>query len=63
MFVITKPQCAQPETRERSDLQQQYRPIGIGAVAAAVSIRLRPPEGGSSAAAPADERVTDSMAA
>jgi len=29
---------ARPESGERSDLRRQYRPIGIGAVAAALTV-------------------------
>ena len=38
MFRLDESGSARRESRERPDLEQQYRPIGIGAVAAALSV-------------------------
>lgn len=38
MFRRERPDTAPTESDERPDLKRQYRPIGIGAVAAALSV-------------------------
>jgi hypothetical protein len=66
MSILQEAKNARLATRERPDLSRQYRPIGIGAVAAALSATGRSTadnSNGRSSEQPEKYRYTDSMAA
>jgi hypothetical protein len=51
MMHMNDREIAQEPARERMDLKSEYRPIGIGAVAAALTIRGKTQQNQSQAAA------------
>jgi hypothetical protein len=66
MSILEDTKNARAETGERGDLRRQYRPIGIGAVAAALSAagKLKTDNGNDrSSSRPEDDRYAGSIAA
>jgi hypothetical protein len=65
MSILREPGTTPAGSRERTDLSQQYRPIGIGAVAAALSAIGKQNTGGGNFSPPAtqERRYPESIAA
>jgi hypothetical protein len=57
MSEPNEPARARFESREQSDLRKQYRPIGIGAVAAALAVTANDQDNGAQAARDEGKRM------